>query len=74
MNVDSIIDKVIPSLLLGAIFGLFSVHTDLQETKIKLRYHLSESKIYNEKQWDYIVESHDDIIKLKKDRECDGRK
>jgi len=70
MTLDTIRDSLLPSLLLGSIFGLGTLYLDVQELKTKMKEHLSNSKSYNDKQWKYIVESHDDIIVLQEELKC----
>lgn len=57
-------DKVIPSLIVGLVIGIFVMYIDVQELKRVAKEYKKRADITHEKQWEFIKQDHERVIRL----------
>jgi len=63
---ENIANKIIPTIILAIIFGLFAMYGALQEQKLRM---MRVESVLKDR-FIFILENHDDIIAIKEKLKC----
>jgi len=63
---DDIIQRVIPTIILAIIFGIFAMHMAVASIELRQNHIIK----VQEARFKYILQNHDDIIRIKEKVKC----
>jgi len=63
---NNIIQRVIPTIILAIIFGIFTMHLTVASIELRQTHIIK----VQEARFKYILQNHDDIIRMKEELKC----